>query len=73
MLKTQKLKNEIDVLPLDMLDEVEKFIRNLKSRKKAAKKKSPLLSDLADMASEIDIPADFSMQHDHYLYGVPKK
>lgn len=73
MLKTEKLKKEIDVLPLDMLDEVAKFIRNLKSRKKSARKKSPLLSDLADMASEIDIPADFSRQHDHYLYGVPKK
>jgi DNA replication initiation complex subunit (GINS family) len=34
MLKAEKIKKEIDVLPNDMLDEVEKFIKSLKPRKK---------------------------------------
>ena len=73
MLKTQRIKKEIDVLPYDMLDEVESFIKKLKARKKIQKKKSSLLTDLADIAVEVDLPKDFSKQHDHYLYGLPRK
>jgi len=73
MLKTQRIKKEIDVLSYDMLDEVEKFIKKLKARKTIQRKKSSLLSDLAGIAAEVDLPKDFSRQHDHYLYGLPKK
>lgn len=73
MLKAEKIKKEIDVLPFDMLTEVEKFIKNLKTRKKPVRKKSTLLSDLANIAVSVDIPKDFSKQHDHYLYGLPRK
>lgn len=73
MLKAEKIKKEIDVLPFDMLTEVEKFIKNLKPRKKPVRKKSTLLSDLANIAVNVDIPKDFSKQHDHYLYGLPRK
>lgn len=73
MLKTQRIKKEIDVLSYDMLDEVEKFIKKLKARKKVQRKKSPLLSELADIATDVDLPRDFSKQHDHYLYGLPRK
>lgn len=73
MLKTEKIKKEIDILPKDMLEEVEKFIKNLKSRKKTARKKSSLLSELAEVSTDIDMPVDFSKQHDHYLYGIHKK
>jgi hypothetical protein len=73
MLKTEKIKKEIDILPADMLDEVEKFIKNLKVHKKIGKKKSLLLSELAGIAREINLPQDFSKQHDHYLYGLPKR
>lgn len=44
-----------------------------KNRKKAAGKKSSLLSELAEVSTDIDMPDDFSKQHDHYLYGIPKK
>ena len=73
MIKAEKIKKEIDFLPKDMLDEVESFIKNLKARKKISKKKSTLLSELAHIATNIDLPEDFSEQHDHYLYGLPKK
>lgn len=32
----------------------------------------PLLKYLR-MAQELDLPADFAEQHDHYLYGTPKR
>ncbi|MBI4685822.1 MAG: hypothetical protein HY755_11580 [Nitrospirae bacterium] len=73
MLKAEKIKKEIDILPAAMLDEVEKFIKNLKPRKKNGKRKSALLSELADISTNVDLPEDFSRQHDHYLYGLPKK
>ena len=73
MLKAEKIKKEIDILSNEMLDEVEKFISNLKTREKTVRKKSSLLSDLSALSSEIDLPADFSKQHDHYLYNLPKR
>ena len=73
MIKAEKIKKEIDILPVNMLNEVGRFIQSLKTRKKNGRKKSSLLSELADIAVDVDIPSDFSKQHDHYLYGLPKK
>lgn len=73
MLKSERIKKEIEILPSEMLDEVEKFIRNLKTHKKTLRKKSLLLYKLADIATDAGLPQDFSMQHDHYLYGLPKR
>ncbi len=73
MIKAEKIKREIDFLSNDMLIEVEKFIKTLKTGRKSSKKKSTLLSELANIADEVDIPEDFAKQHDHYLYGLPKK
>jgi len=73
MLKTEKIKKEIDALPVEILDEVEKFIKNLKVVKKTGKKKSSFLSELAGIARDVDLPHDFSKQHDHYLYNLPKR
>ena len=73
MRSNKSLKHEIDLLPADMLEEVEEFINKLKSRKPKRGKPSSLLTKLADAATDSDLPADFSKQHDHYLYGLPKK
>lgn len=73
MLKTEKIKHEIDLLPDDMLNQVEDFIKTLRIRKKTEKKRSSLLADLAELAIDVDLPKDYSKQHDHYLYGMPKK
>jgi hypothetical protein len=73
MIKAEKIKKEIDILPVNMLNKVERFIQSLKTHKKNGRKKSSLLSELADIAVDVDIPSDFSKQHDHYLYGLPKK
>ena len=32
-----------------------------------------VLDDIAALAGDLDLPADFAAQHDHYLYGTPKR
>jgi hypothetical protein len=88
MNKLEFLKNEIAKLPPSMLVEVEGFVRKKKKemivevegfvRKKKREMKSrqkppSLLSDLAECAIEDNLPVDLAKQHDHYLYGTPKK
>jgi len=74
MNKSESLKRQIDVLPHSMFAEVERFIKNLKKQvKKKPDKQVTVLTALAAYAIEDDLPADLAEQHDHYLYGVPKK
>ena len=47
-----------------------------KSLKKQVRKPSnrvSLLSELAECALDDDLPTDLAEQHDHYLYGTPRK
>jgi hypothetical protein len=73
MNKLESLQNEIAKLPPSMLVEVEGFVRKKKKEMKSRQKQSSLLSDLAKCAIEDDLPVDLAKQHDHYLYGTPKK
>jgi len=69
MRKAESLKNEIDLLPVSMLGEVERFIEKLKKKEKTVGKPATTLA----YAIEDDLPSDLAEQHDHYLYGTPKK
>jgi hypothetical protein len=71
--KAETLKREIDMLPYPMLGEVDRLIKKLKQQSKIAGNQTPLLSQLAAYTIEDDLPSDLAEQHDHYLYGVPKK
>ena len=73
MRKAESLKNEIDLLPASMLGEVERFIEKLKKKEKSVGKPATTLSTLSSYAIEDDLPSDLAEQHDHYLYGTPKK
>jgi len=73
MRKAESLKNEIDLLPVSMLGEVERFIEKLKKKEKTVGKSATTLSTLSAYAIEDDLPSDLAEQHDHYLYGIPKK
>ena len=73
MNKLESLQNEIAKLPPSMLVEVEGFVRKKKKEMKSWQKPPSLLSDLAKCAIEDDLPVDLAKQHDHYLYGTPKK
>ncbi len=71
--KAEALKKQIDVLPPAMLDEVDRFIKKLKNKRVTVPKGATLLAELAASAIDDDLPTDLAKQHDHYLYGVPKK
>ena len=71
--KAEMLKKELDLLPPSMLGEVERLVKKLKKQGEAAKKPTTLLSELAVYSIDDDLPSDLAEQHDHYLYGVPKK
>lgn len=73
MNKTESLKRQIDVLPPAMLSEVDRFIKSLKKQVRKPVKRVSLLSELAECALDDDLPTDLAKQHDHYLYGTPRK
>jgi len=73
MNKADALKRELDLLPPSMLAEIEHLVKKLKRQSKTTRKTATLLSDVAAYAIEDDLPTDLAEQHDHYLYGVPKK
>jgi len=73
MSKAESIKRQIDSLPSSMLPDVEQFIKNLKKVGRKKRKPVSLLAELTSYAIEDDLPADLAEQHDHYLYGAPKK
>jgi hypothetical protein len=75
MNRAESIKRQIDILSPSLLAEVDRFILRL-SRKAEKQKPVPksLLSDLAEYAiASDDLPTDLAEQHEHYLYGLPRK
>ena len=74
----QQLIKEIEGLPLDAQMKVLKLVHFVKEElfpaqaKKAKGKGANALADIDNIAIETGIP-DLASQHDHYLYGVPKR
>lgn len=68
----RKLKNEIEALPVEVLDEAENFIRTLKVKKAPEKKSYSVFDVILDSAMDIGIK-DLAHNHDHYLYGTQKR
>jgi len=73
MNKAESLKRQIDVLSPAMLSEVDRFIKSLKKQVRKPGNRVSLLSELAECALDDDLPTDLAEQHDHYLYGTPRK
>lgn len=67
------LKQDLDLLPSSTIIEVERLVEELKRQCRNTGKQKNLLSELADYSIEDNLPSDLAEQHDHYLYGVPKK
>ena len=74
----QQLYHEIETLPLDAQENILKMVHFLKTeifapvKTKSRKKQAVTLADLDLLAVETGIN-DLAAQHDHYLYGMPKK
>jgi hypothetical protein len=74
----QQLYEEIESLPLDAQEKILKMVHFLKTeifspvKSKPRKKTKATLADLDLMAVDTGI-SDLAVQHDHYLYGSPKR
>jgi hypothetical protein len=69
-----RIIKEIEDLPSELQEKIIKLVHSMKKDLLVSKKpkKMNALSDLDKIALETGIP-DLSYQHDHYLYGSPKK
>lgn len=72
----QQLIKEVEDLPAELQEKMLKFVHFMKeefiSPKKRKSKGANALLDIDKITIDTGIP-DLSYQHDHYLYGVPKK
>ena len=74
----QQLYEEIEALPLDAQEKILKMVHFLKTeiltpvKSKPRKKAKTSLADLDVLAVDTGI-SDLAAQHDHYLYGSPKR
>lgn len=72
---TKKLKQEIESLPGDSLQEIELLIKALKTKKTArhpGKKQYSVFDEITEAATDVGI-RDLARNHDHYLYGAGKR
>ena len=74
----QTIYEKVKILPLDKQEEVLEFVE--KKVSVAEKKDSRPIWEIAKEISESvpleeweKLPSDGSVNHDHYLYGAPKK
>ena len=74
----QQIYHEIETLPPDAQIKILKMVHFLKTeiltpvKRKPSKKQVATLADLDSLAIDTGI-SDLAAQHDHYLYGMPKK
>ncbi len=74
----QQLIKEIEEMPDELQEKVLKLVHFIKEEilveppKKKRPKRKFTFSNLEDIAIDTGI-SDLASQHDHYLYGVPKK
>ncbi len=74
----QTIQEQVRVLSEDEMREVLKYMQNLRKEKKIRKAK-PISAIFEDLSNEIpleewqELPTDGAENHDHYLYGAPKK
>ena len=74
----QRLLNELQDLPPEAQEKILKFVHFVKKELLVAKKGKPrkkaanALRDVDKFAVDTGI-SDLASQHDHYLYGVPKR
>ena len=74
----QQLYHEIETLPMDAQEKILKMVYFLKTeiltpvKSKTKKKHLATLADLDSLAVDTGIN-HLAAQHDHYLYGMPKR
>jgi hypothetical protein len=62
---------EMNDLPDDLQQQVLKFVVNLRQQHQQIS--GDAWDVLSSLTGTVEAPADWSSEHDHYLYGVPKR
>ncbi len=65
-----KIIKQINDLPDDLQQQVLTFVLNLRQEK--LQKPANAWDVLESLTGTVEAPADWSAEHDHYLYGIPK-
>ncbi|MFE4105044.1 hypothetical protein [Almyronema epifaneia] len=65
-----KVIDEMNDLPNELQQQVLTFVVNL--RQEYRQNSNDAWDILESMTGTIEAPADWSVEHDHYLYGTPK-
>lgn len=74
----ETIQEQVRFLSEDEMKRVLDFMQNLRKAKKTRQTK-PISAIFEDLSSEIplekwkELPTDGAENHDHYLYGAPKK
>ncbi len=74
----QTIQEQIRVLSEDEMRRVLNFVQNLRKEKQRHKAK-PISAIFEELSGEIsleeweELPSDGAENHDHYLYGAPKR
>ena len=74
----ETIYEKVKVLPLDKQEEVLEFVKE-KLAFTVKKDSRPIWEVIAEISSQVPeeewakLPADGAENHDHYLYGAPKK
>jgi hypothetical protein len=66
-----KVAEEMNHLPSDLQQQVLKFVLSLRQQNPQAS--GDAWDVLESLAGTVTAPADWSAEHDHYLYGTPKQ
>jgi hypothetical protein len=65
-----QIVEQVNDLPDNLQQQVLTFVLTL--RKEQLKKSGNAWDVLESMTGTVEAPADWSAEHDHYLYGTPK-
>ena len=72
----QEVIEEMETLPADQLQDVLRFIESLRQAPQSSRSIEEKIQAIVDEAPDDiwkNVPADGAEQHDHYIYGAPKK
>ncbi|MEP7273856.1 MAG: hypothetical protein ABI882_20315 [Acidobacteriota bacterium] len=73
------VSEKVRVLPPEQQREVLDFVEQLAKSTVSAKSTRGIWEEVEEISTRVpdeawhDVPSDGSQQHDHYLYGAPKK
>jgi hypothetical protein len=69
---TAKVIEEMNELPEHLQQQVLQFVESLR-QEQVEETSGDAWDVLASLTGTIEAPADWSAEHDHYLYGTPKQ